>query len=173
MNVKRSIDHAEARDIVKRLIAGSFRRDGERISNELCPKFSIPCRPDHDDDTLILHYIEQQEAEFARIVAERAAAIARTDELGHQLQCARSDLSMSQQQCRDQGRRITDLNIELGQIKLENARQRNALKPFADFSDPRGKVPTTMAITQGSHLAKSQLFMGDCYAAYAALHKEK
>lgn len=42
---------------VRRLIAGSFRRDGERLASDACPRFSIPCRPDHDDDVVVLDWI--------------------------------------------------------------------------------------------------------------------
>ena len=55
------ITHDEAKAIARRLIAGSFRRDGERLKTDEVPRFSIPCRPDQDDDTRILAYIEQQE----------------------------------------------------------------------------------------------------------------
>lgn len=48
-------------------------------------------------------------------------------------------------------------------------RLREALRPFADFADPRGVVPADFVITQGSSMAKRQLTMGDCYEALAAL----
>jgi hypothetical protein len=56
------VSHSEARDIAGRLIAGAFRRDGERIEDDKRPKFSIPCRPEHDDDCRIVAYIKQQAA---------------------------------------------------------------------------------------------------------------
>jgi hypothetical protein len=42
---------------------------------------------------------------------------------------------------------------------------RAALKPFADYADPRQFMPADMVITQGSPMAKRQLTMGDCYTA--------
>lgn len=59
-NVTREVPHEEAKEIALRLIAGSFRRDGERLERGKRPEFSIPCRPNHDDDCLIIAYIEQQ-----------------------------------------------------------------------------------------------------------------
>lgn len=41
----------------------------------------------------------------------------------------------------------------------------NALRPFAEFADPRRVVPPGMPITQGSSMARRQLTMGDCYFA--------
>lgn len=58
----RTITHAEARDVARRLIVSAFRRDGERLDYDVDPRFSIPTRPDHDDDCLIVAYIEQREA---------------------------------------------------------------------------------------------------------------
>jgi hypothetical protein len=60
--IGRKVSHAEARQIAFRLIQGSFRRDGEVLDYDNRPRFSIPCRPDHDDDILIREYIDQQEA---------------------------------------------------------------------------------------------------------------
>lgn len=56
------IAHGEAKAAALRLIAGAFRRDGERLESRQLPRFSIPCRPDHDDDCMILAYIDQQQA---------------------------------------------------------------------------------------------------------------
>jgi hypothetical protein len=53
----RQIGHEEAREIASRLIAGAFNRTDNR------PRFSIPCRPDHDDDCLMMAYIEQRTAD--------------------------------------------------------------------------------------------------------------
>jgi len=47
-----------------------------------------------------------------------------------------------------------------------------ALKPFADFADPTRKLSPQFEITAGSRMAKRQLTMGDCYAAYNALHRD-
>lgn len=58
----RQISHAEAHAVARRLIAGGFRRNGERLDYDVGPRFSIPTRPDHDDDCLIVAYIEQREA---------------------------------------------------------------------------------------------------------------
>ncbi|BDA85439.1 hypothetical protein Sa4125_29810 [Aureimonas sp. SA4125] len=58
----RTISHAEARDASSRLIAGAFRRDGERLEDDVRPRFGIPTRVDYDDDCLIVAYIEQREA---------------------------------------------------------------------------------------------------------------
>lgn len=51
----------------------------------------------------------------------------------------------------------------------ENESLRAALKPFADYADPRVVVPFDFVITQGSELAKRQLTMGDCYEARRVL----
>lgn len=56
----RRIGHEEAKEVALRLIRGSFRRDGERLESGRGPRFSIPTRPDYDDDCLIIAYIEQQ-----------------------------------------------------------------------------------------------------------------
>lgn len=44
---------------IRRLIQGAFRRDGERLPEADRPRFSIPCRPDHDDDTFTIDTIQQ------------------------------------------------------------------------------------------------------------------
>lgn len=44
-----------------------------------------------------------------------------------------------------------------------------ALRPFADYADPRCAAPDDLVITQGSGFAKRQLTMGDCYNAAEAL----
>lgn len=66
-DTKRIVTHDEAKDVALRLIAGSFRRDGERLEIGKRPEFSIPTRVDHDDDCLIMAYINQQKAEIARL----------------------------------------------------------------------------------------------------------
>lgn len=50
----REISHAEAREIAQRLINSHFNNPGPHA------RTSIPARPDHDDDLLIMAYIEQQ-----------------------------------------------------------------------------------------------------------------
>lgn len=57
----RIVSHAEAKEIALRLIAGSFRRDGETLPSNKRPNFSIPTQVNHDDDCLIIAYIEQQQ----------------------------------------------------------------------------------------------------------------
>ena len=49
------------------------------------------------------------------------------------------------------------------------AELRAALKPFADYADPRRTFPAEAQITAGSPFAKPQLTMGHCYAAADAL----
>ena len=51
-----------AREAARRLVRGAWRRDGERLERDDQPRFSIPCRPDADDDVVIMNYIRQQEA---------------------------------------------------------------------------------------------------------------
>lgn len=41
----------------------------------------------------------------------------------------------------------------------------SALEPFARFADPSRRVPETLPITQGSSIARRQLYMRDCYLA--------
>lgn len=57
--------------------------------------------------------------------------------------------------------------------EAEVERLRDALQPFANFADPRGKMPGDLAITHGSLIAKRQLVMDDCYRARKALSKEQ
>ncbi|MDY8108304.1 hypothetical protein U0C82_03955 [Fulvimarina sp. 2208YS6-2-32] len=66
----------EISSAVQRLIAGAFRRDGERLESEKRPRFSIPCRPKHDDDTVVLDALK----EAARRLREADDAIARAVE---------------------------------------------------------------------------------------------
>ncbi|KAF0137365.1 MAG: hypothetical protein FD152_540 [Xanthobacteraceae bacterium] len=54
------ITHEQAATAVRRLIKGAFRRDGEFLNAEDRPRFSIPCRPEHDDDTVASAYVKQQ-----------------------------------------------------------------------------------------------------------------
>lgn len=55
------------------------------------------------------------------------------------------------------------------ELRAENERLREELKPFVDFADPTGAVPDDYVITGGSSLAKRQLTMRDCRNARAAL----
>lgn len=54
---KRLISHDEARAAMQRLVNSHFRRDNVEIG-----RFSIPARPDFDDDLVLSAYIEQQRA---------------------------------------------------------------------------------------------------------------
>lgn len=86
----RIISHEEAREIVGRLIAGSFRRDGEYLEHDKRPRFSIPTQPARDDDCLICDYIEQQKVAHFN---ERPALLARLVEMEKALEevCAADD----------------------------------------------------------------------------------
>jgi hypothetical protein len=71
---KNRISHDRAMEAMHRLVKGAWRSDGERLANDERPRFSIPCRPDHDDDCVIDEYINQQrqaETRAAKILAER------------------------------------------------------------------------------------------------------
>lgn len=57
----RQVTHDEAHAIASRLIAGSFRRNGECLPDDKRPRISAPARPDRDDDLLICAYIQQQQ----------------------------------------------------------------------------------------------------------------
>lgn len=48
-----------------------------------------------------------------------------------------------------------------------------ALRPFAAFADPERRVPESLQITQGSRMAKQQLFMRHCYLAADALSRRR
>lgn len=56
------ITHERAREAARRLTAGAFRRDKEYLDSEKRPRFSIPARPDEDDDLVLFEYIRQQAA---------------------------------------------------------------------------------------------------------------
>jgi hypothetical protein len=58
----------------QRLIAGAFRRDGERLESRRTPRFSIPCRPDADDDVVVLDALRHAAARIERLEAELARA---------------------------------------------------------------------------------------------------
>jgi len=57
------------------------------------------------------------------------------------------------------------------ELRAEIERLRAALKPFADYADPRNTVPADFRISAGSTMARKQLTMGDCYRARAALNR--
>lgn len=57
---KTLITHDQAMEAALRLIAGAFRRDGLVLPADKRPRFSIPARPDHDDDIVLCDYIRQQ-----------------------------------------------------------------------------------------------------------------
>jgi len=59
------ISHERAMEAAHRLIQGAFRRDGLVLPIGDRPRFSIPCRPDHDDDCVIREYIKQQKKKEA------------------------------------------------------------------------------------------------------------
>lgn len=45
-------------------------------------------------------------------------------------------------------------------LRDENEKLRAALKPFADYADPRNGVPPSFQITVGSSMARKQLGTG-------------
>lgn len=59
---KTPITHDQAMEAALRLIAGAFRRDGQVLQATERPRFSIPTRPDYDDDVVLCNYIRQQKA---------------------------------------------------------------------------------------------------------------
>lgn len=67
----------------------------------------------------------------------------------------------------------SELAADLRRVMAENERLRAALKPFADYADPRNGVPPSFQITAGSPLARKQLLMQDCYRARDALTHEQ
>jgi len=69
MTAVRIIEHKEALEIAQRLINSAFGNDNRA-------RFSIPCRPHHDDDCLIMAYIAQREMERNRLTAAETARAA-------------------------------------------------------------------------------------------------
>lgn len=63
----------EISDAVRRLICGSFRRDGERLPAEQCPRFSIPTRPEHDDDCVVLEALNAAASRIEALEKDVAA----------------------------------------------------------------------------------------------------
>lgn len=57
----------------------------------------------------------------------------------------------------------------VGTLLERNTALEAALRPFAEYADPRGNVPAHLQITSGSSIARRQLTMGHCYTARAAL----
>ena len=69
---------------------------------------------------------------------------------------------------------ITEAADRIDELEASNKKLREALAPFAKYADSRDRTPASMGITHGSAMARSQLTMGHCYAARAALAaKEK
>jgi hypothetical protein len=64
---------------------------------------------------------------------------------------------------------VIDLKERAEAAEADKARLEAALQPFADFADPREKMPPDFVITPGSAMARRQLTMADCYAARAVL----
>lgn len=55
-------------------------------------------------------------------------------------------------------------NDLIEKLRAENAKLREALRPFAEFVGPRtiSSFPPHMPITNGSQMARKQLTIGDC-----------
>lgn len=60
------------KEAAQRLINGSFRRDGEMLSQENRPRLSIPCRPDYDDDIVVTDAILEAAAAIEKLEKENA-----------------------------------------------------------------------------------------------------
>lgn len=135
----REISHDEAREIAQRLINSAFGNNDDRA------RFSIPTRVDHDDDCLIIGFIEQQR----QIKADRERAM--------------QDAILSRHE-RDGARQECDALAARVKVLKE------ALKPFVDYvTGNRGWIgDPNIAITTGSPLARRQLTLGDCLNAKAA-----
>lgn len=76
-----AVDVADLLARTSRLIAGAFRRDGERLPDDRRPRFSIPCRPAHDDDTALTDGIKALAAERDAALSALAEARAERDRL--------------------------------------------------------------------------------------------
>lgn len=59
-STKTLITHDQAMEAALRLINAAFRRDGQVLEVNERPRFSIPTRPDYDDDVVLCDYIRQQ-----------------------------------------------------------------------------------------------------------------
>lgn len=53
-----------------RLTNGAFRRDGEVLAPDKRPRFSIPARPDRDDDLVLVRDIAEADREIERLRAD-------------------------------------------------------------------------------------------------------
>lgn len=84
----------------------------------------------------------------------------------------RDDRAPPYQQLDDQGAQIRHEH-QVTALQADSDRLQAALKPFAEYADPRVIVPFDFVITNGSKMAKRQLTMGDCYEARRALDGEK
>ena len=65
----------EAREAAQRLIDFAFGNTAER------PRFSIPARPDRDDDLIVCRYIEESQIEITTLRDELAEAVRTIDRL--------------------------------------------------------------------------------------------
>lgn len=66
-------------------------------------------------------------------------------------------------------RAIEQANSRAEAAEKRVAEMREALQPFADYSDRKSLIPDDHIITQGSYMAKRQLTMGDCRKAAEAI----
>lgn len=57
--LKPGVSHTAAIEAARRLIKGAFRRDGEDLSSKDRPRFSIPARPEQDDDLVLMAFLKQ------------------------------------------------------------------------------------------------------------------
>jgi hypothetical protein len=74
------------REAVSRLIAGAFRRDGERLGDDKRPRFSIPARPDEDDDLVVSAAIKRAADEIEQLRVQNAMRVTAYCQL-HELYC--------------------------------------------------------------------------------------
>lgn len=74
----------------------------------------------------------------------------------------KSDIASTVQHLRELGEEHHPWLAKVADLILA---QHEALKPFAEFADPRHKLPADFQITMGSSFGKRQLIMGDCYNA--------
>lgn len=117
--------------------------------------------------------ISEREAEIERLQQRLTDAAAWQAE--HQAENDR--LRAGQDWQRGEIERLRAENAEL--YRLRGAAQdicedlRAALKPFADYADPRNGVPPSFQITAGSSMARKQIIMQDCYRARDAFEQQE